>query len=292
MLAALVLLAAAQAPVEEQIDDSLRRFEAAAEVQIALAQLSARLTALGAAATSPLARRLAEDLRDGAASAAVPAFIDALSGRPEAVLPLQVAFRDLATTAAGRIELANALSQLDDTRSWREGILTVATADGAKFDDRLRAASLLAAVEDPAGRDLLRAMADGLSTRPGPEQRMIVDALARVNTPEARACLESAMRDDAAAPGTRLAAAEALVRLGDIDRLAAARSVIARLRPGLTLEEPRVSVDEVPERSRTSPPSPKPQKGQDAEPWGVYKIALGGAALGLAALVILVRRRD
>jgi len=283
-----------QDPVEVQIEEYLHRFEAATEIQLALAQLSARLTALGAAATSPIARRLAEDLRDGMASAAAPALIDALSGRPDAIVPLQAAFRDVATTAAGRIELANALSQLDDTRSWRDGILAVAVGPGSRLEDRLRAVSLLAAADDPQGKEALHALAEGLSARPASEQRQIVDALARVNTPEARASLESAMEDQAVGPGVRLAAAEALVRLGDTSRLPSARKAISALRPALTLEEPRVSIDDVPGRVSpvSTPPRPAPEKREDSGPWGVYKIALGGAAAGLVVLALLFWRRN
>src|SRR5947209_19533500 len=110
-----------QDPFQQQIDDSVRQFDAAAELDQALAVLSAQLVALGTRATNPIARRLAEDLRDGMASSAAPAFIDALIGRPDALAPLQTAFRDATTTAAGRVELAEALLQLDDALSWRAG---------------------------------------------------------------------------------------------------------------------------------------------------------------------------
>src|SRR5690349_18341495 len=93
----LMLLLFLQDPFQQQIDDSIRQFEAAAELDRALTLLSSQLMALGAQATNPIARRLAEDLRDGMASAAAPAFIDALSGRPDALAPLQSAFRDAAT---------------------------------------------------------------------------------------------------------------------------------------------------------------------------------------------------
>src|SRR5437773_1901433 len=101
--------------LEQQIDEYLRQFQAAAELQQGLAHLSSQLTALGAAAANPIARRLADDLRDGMVSASVPALLSALSGRPQALAPLQAAFRDAATSAAGRIELAVALAQLDDS---------------------------------------------------------------------------------------------------------------------------------------------------------------------------------
>lgn len=293
MIAVLLALASVQDPVELQIDEFLRRFEAAAEIQVALARLSARLTALGAAASSPIARRLAEDLRDGMASAAAPALIDALSGRPDAIAPLQAAFRDATTSAAGRVELADALTQLDDTRSWRDGVAAIAADPQAGLDDRLRALGLLLAAEDGRGSEDLQAFATRLPAMTSAEQRRVVNFLARANTPETRAALEAAMGDERLAPGVRLAAAESLSRLGDRSRLAAARGVIARLRPALTLEEPRVSIDDVPGRVSpvSTPPRPS-KKREDAEPWGVYKIALGGAALGMALLVLLARRRN
>ncbi|HLY74489.1 MAG TPA: hypothetical protein VKU80_10265, partial [Planctomycetota bacterium] len=87
----LLLILGFQDPFDQRIDDSLRQFEAASEIDPALSLLSSQLIALGARATNPIARRLADDLRDGMASAAAPAFIDALVGRPEALAPLQEA---------------------------------------------------------------------------------------------------------------------------------------------------------------------------------------------------------
>lgn len=283
-----------QDPVEGEIDEALRRFQAAAEVQLALAQLSARLSALGASATSPLARRLADDLRDGVASAAAPALIDALSGRPDALVPLQLAFRDLATGASGRIELANALSQLDDTSTWREGVAAIAVAPAVSLDDRLRALALLLAAGDPRGQEGLRALLFDLPTRPATDQRRIVDFLAQVNTPEARAALEEVMTQRTLAPEVRIAAAEALIRLGDVGRVDEARRVLAGLRAGLTAEDPKVTLDDVPGRARpVSLPSASPRKiGEDAGPRGVYKIALVGAAAMAVALLLLFRRRN
>src|SRR5262245_29251767 len=141
LLAAVLLLA--QDPFEAQIDEALSRFEAAAELEQALTMLSAQLAALGVQATNPIAQRLAQDLRDGMASAAAPALIDALVGRPDALAPLQSAFRDAGTTAAGRIELADALLHLDDARSWRAGLLAIASDVQASLADRLHASKVL-----------------------------------------------------------------------------------------------------------------------------------------------------
>ena len=62
ILAALLLLT--QEPIQNQIDEAVRQFEAAAQVDQALTLLSSQLLALGAQATNPIARRLAQDLRD------------------------------------------------------------------------------------------------------------------------------------------------------------------------------------------------------------------------------------
>src|SRR5436190_486127 len=131
----LALLLCFQDPVQQQIDESLRQFETADELDRALTLLSAQLLALGAQATNPIARRLAQDLRDGMASSAAPAFIDALVGRPDALAPLQTAFQDATTTAAGRIELAEALLQLDDAMSWRAGLIGIASDERASLAD-------------------------------------------------------------------------------------------------------------------------------------------------------------
>ena len=154
-----------QDPFQQQIDDSIRQFDAAAELDQALAILSAQLVALGTQATNPIARRLALDLRDGMASAAVPAFIDALSGRPDALTPLQTAFRDATTSAAGRVELAEALS-------WRAGILAIAADPEAVLAERLRALKVLAEADDPQVPPLLRSMTDALPGMSEAKQRI------------------------------------------------------------------------------------------------------------------------
>src|SRR5436190_6252355 len=171
----LALLLCFQDPVQQQIDESLRQFETADELDRALTLLSAQLLALGAQATNPIARRLAEDLRDGMASAAAPAFIDALSGRPDALLPLQTAFRDAATSAAGRVELAEALLQLDDAMSWRAGLLAIAGSPAASLTDRLRAGRVLIEAEDPGIAAVLRSLTVNLPDLTEPQQHQVVD---------------------------------------------------------------------------------------------------------------------
>lgn len=293
-MAALLLSLFAAQDVEQQIDDSLRRFEAAVEIQRALAQLSDQLVALGEAATSPIARRLADDLRDGMASAAVPALIDALTDRPEALPELQAAFRNAATSAAGRIALANALAQLDDSMSWRDGIRTIASDPKGGLPDRLRALGLLLMAEDPGAIEEVRTIAKGLPGLGPADQRQVSAFLAGANTPETRELLGGIMENEALPRDLRLSAAEALLRLGDTGRADAARRAIAALRPGLSVEEPRVTVVDAPERRSpvSTPPRPGPKKSEDEGLSVGYKITFGAAAAGLVLLLLVLRRRD
>lgn len=140
---AVLLLAPVQDPVDEQVDAALAEFEAAAEEEEAMALLLAQLEALGEAAATPIARRLADDLRDGMLSAYGPALLDAIDRRPEAIAPLQEAFRDEATSVAGRIELANVLSQLQDEQLWRDELRSIASDPTVEAGDRQRASALL-----------------------------------------------------------------------------------------------------------------------------------------------------
>jgi hypothetical protein len=185
--AAVLLLA--QEPINSQIDEALRQFEAAAQVDQALTLLSSQLLALGAQATNPIARRLAQDLRDGMASAAAPAFIDALIGRPEALGPLQAAFQDATTSAAGRIELAEALLHLDDAISWRAGLLAIAGDDRVVLADRLHASRVLLDADDPKVPEILRGIVDRLPGRTEAEQQQITAFLTALNTPLSRELL-------------------------------------------------------------------------------------------------------
>jgi DNA helicase HerA-like ATPase len=195
-----------QDPFQQQIDDSLRQFEAATEIDQALTLLSAQLMALGAQATNPIARRLAADLRDGMASAAAPAFIDALVGRPDALVPLQTAFRDATTSVTGRIELAEALLQLDDAMSWRAGLLAISTDDRTLLPDRLRALKVLLEAEDPQVPGLLRSLANNLPELPELQQRDVVDFLVAQDTPLTRELLVSIASDDRLSEAVRRSA--------------------------------------------------------------------------------------
>jgi hypothetical protein len=187
LLAAVLLLL--QEPFEAEIDEALGRFEAAAELEQALTMLSAQLASLGAQAANPIAQRLAQDLRDGMASAAAPALIDALVGRPDALAPLQSAFRAAGTTAAGRLSLAEALLQLDDARSWRAGLLSIASDDQGSLADRLHASKVLLEAEDDQAAAILRGIVEALPERSPEEQRKIVDFLRTANTPLTRELL-------------------------------------------------------------------------------------------------------
>lgn len=203
MLALLLLL---QDPVQQQIDESLRQFESAAELEQALSLLSSQLLALGAQATNPIARRLAEDLRDGMASAAAPALIDALSGRPDALLPLQAAFRDAATSAAGRIELAEALLHLDDAMTWRAGLLTIAEDRTYSLRDRLRALRVLVDAGDPGAPGILGSITRSLPELAEPQQREFVEFLIALDTPLSRELLVAIASDGRLPESVRLAA--------------------------------------------------------------------------------------
>jgi hypothetical protein len=260
-----------QDPFQNQIDDALRQFEAAAELDQALTLLSSQLTRLGAQATNPIARRLAEDLRDGMASAAAPAFIDALVGRPDALAPLQSAFRDAATSAAGRIELAEALLQLDDAMSWRAGLLAIAADGRASVRDRLQASKVLLEAEDSQIPVFLHAIVEDLHSRPEAEQRQVVEFLASSNGPLARDLLETIAADE---------------RLGEATR----RS--ARTPSGVHagVEEPQVRILS---RRRRPPPDPAARPGAKKEETGggtlltMPSILAGGVTLVLLVLLVI-----
>ncbi len=134
--------------MEARIEFLLRRYEASEQADQVAAHLTEQLVALGEPAVEPLARRLAEDLRDGVPSDYAEAVIDALWGRPEALAPLRAVFADEATPPAGRIELARALLELMDEATWREGLLAVAADPGFDPADRRRAAEILLGAGD------------------------------------------------------------------------------------------------------------------------------------------------
>jgi len=251
VLAAVLLLG--QEPIQTQIDEALRQFEAAAQVDQALTLLSSQLLNLGVQAANPIARRLAQDLRDGMASAAAPAFIDALIGRPEALAPLQAAFQDATTSAAGRIELAEALLHLDDALSWRAGLLAIAGDDRASLVDRLHAARVLLDAEDPKVPQILRTLVDRLAGWPPAEQQQVADFLAAVNSPFSRELL----------------------------------AVIAAARRGT--DEPNVLVIDDAERRPDPPPPPRPPQKKKETPHETFftmpTILAGGVTVVLLVLL-------
>jgi hypothetical protein len=159
-VAGIVLSLASQEPVEAQVEAILRRFQALALEEQEGARLAEQLAALGGPAVEPLARRLAEDLRDGVATESAQAIQEALEGRPEALVPLRTAFADGATSPAGRIALAETLSGLMDRESWRDGLLAIALDPGIPLEDRRRAAALLAASGDEQILGLLSGLED------------------------------------------------------------------------------------------------------------------------------------
>ncbi len=262
------LLLLLQDPVEQQIDESLRRFEAADEVGEALTLLSSQLTALGARAADPLARRLAAELRDGVASAAAPAFVDALAGRPDALAPLQAAFRDATTSAAGRLSLAEALLQLEDALSWRGGLLAIAGDGKASLPDRLRSVRLLLQAEDPGAPGLLRSLVAELPAAPEARQREVVDFLLSLDGPAARELLRSIAEDR---------------------RLPAAVRASARPRPSAraTPEDPAERVIDASPRRAPPPGAGAVKKRETAEETSITlpTILAGGGTLVLLALL-------
>jgi hypothetical protein len=75
-------------------------------------------------------------------------------------MPLQTAFADGATSPAGRIALARALSGLMDQESWRDGLLGIALDPAVPLEDRRRAAAMLAATGDEQILGLLAGLED------------------------------------------------------------------------------------------------------------------------------------
>lgn len=269
---AAALLLFLQDPLQDQIDDAVRQFEAAEEADQALTLLSSQLIALGAQATNPLARRLARNLREGMASAAAPAFIEALVGRPDALPPLQSAFRDATTRATGRIELAEALLQLDDAMSWRAGLLEIAADATASLTNRLRACRVLLEAEDPRTPAILRSLVDGLARHSEADQCQAVDFLKSLETALSRDLLVTIASDERiSATARRAAEGPAASRAG--------------------AEEPSVGILDGRPRSRPDPASAHTAvKKEETDKTGFLTmptILAGGTTLVLIALLLL-----
>ena len=123
---------------------------------------------------APAAAKQTDLSRDGMLSDYGPALLDVVGGRPEAIEPLQAAFRDEATSIAGRIELANALSQLADEETWREELRAIASDPNVEEGDRRRATDVLESAlsfgpEEP--RASFVDESDAASRRPSPVAR-------------------------------------------------------------------------------------------------------------------------
>lgn len=182
MLAVVLVLGLQQADeLQRQLDEFLRRFQETTQLEAARTLLGAQIAGLGAAALLPVSERLAADLRDGMASPAAEPLLAALMGHPEALAPLQAAFRDGATPAAGRIELAGALVRLMDTMSWRPGLRALLEDRASPWTDRLHAAVLLHDAGegglDPV-LERLAAEADGRSVEDQAALAALLDAFA------------------------------------------------------------------------------------------------------------------
>ncbi len=277
-LLAAVLVSVPQDPLRLQMEEALRRFQAEQDEFRALELLSAQLLALGPAASTLLAARLAEDLRDGAPSAAVPAFVDALVGRPAAREPLQAAFRSAQTLPGGRVELARALLELDDPFTWRDGLLSIAADPGAELDDRLGAAGVLADGGDARVWAPVSELARSLAGRPPVERAAILTFLARTGTPESRALLADAAEDEALSEDVRRAAAELL---------AGRRRAVA--------DEPRVVVEDEPpadaRRAAGAPPRGPKKSGNPEAPFPTMRTAAVVSAAALLALLWVLYRK-
>jgi hypothetical protein len=181
-----------QETADARLAELLRVFEGRGETAD-LDVLADEIDAIGSAVLEPVARRLAEDLRDGLASLAAPALVDVLSARAADVAPLRRAFADPATPAGGRVQIARALADLDDGRTWRPGLRALLDDPKAELDDRLGAAGVLLEAEDGPGLASLRRLAATSTLRPRSERERIHEFLARVNTPETRELLADAL---------------------------------------------------------------------------------------------------
>lgn len=200
----LLLILAANSAWQESADlrlaELLLAFEGRGEAAD-LDVLAAEIDALGVAVLEPVVRRLVEDLRDGVASIAVPALVDVLAVRAADVAPLRAAFADPATSPAGRVQIARALADLDDDRSWRPGLRAILADRGAAIDARLGAAGVLFGAADGPALEPLRALVAELPGLPRADRGRIYAFLARANTPETRVLIDEALEAEDPRPG-------------------------------------------------------------------------------------------
>ncbi len=277
-IAAAFLALSPQEPLRAQLEEALRRFETEQDDLRALDLLSAQLVALGPAASTLIAARLAEDLRDGMSSAAAPAFIDALVGRPAGREALQTAFRSGATTPGGRVELARALLELDDPLSWRDGLLSIAADPAADLADRLAAAGVLVDGGDARVWAPARELVEALAGRPPVERAVILEFLSSAGTPESRDLLADVAGNEALSEEVRRAA---------FDLLEGRRRGVA--------EEPRVIVEDEPSSADAAAGGisrrPPKKRGKEAEPFPTMRTAAVVAAAALLALLWVLKRK-
>jgi hypothetical protein len=295
MVALLMALALIQDPAEEEIRTILRRFESGP---------------VPAAESSELLTRLTQAVERVAAPRGVRAL---LSG----------ALRDERLPAARRLDVAEALFQLEDRETWAADAERLALDAAQSPETRLRAALLLARADHPAAagvaRDLdellfkegtdeaAKALGDHLRSgeaSPG-QQRREIEMLLRLATPAARAALWRSLTDPAFDPGMRLLIAEGLHAAGRIDRVRDAVLALEQVRAADSelasrvdvllkalrgrREEPRETLASAPAHPGASPGSAAPP-GSSVSPNRVNLIVAGVTALLLALLVGFKRR--
>ncbi|HLY74034.1 MAG TPA: hypothetical protein VKU80_07930, partial [Planctomycetota bacterium] len=100
------------------------------------------------------------------------------------------------TSAAGRIELAEALLQLNDAMSWRAGLHSIAVDGKASLNHRLGATRVLLEAGDPGVPGILRSLIKGLPDLSEPQQRDVVEFLLAMDTPLSRDLLARVASDD------------------------------------------------------------------------------------------------
>ena len=295
MVALLMALVLSQDPAEEEIRLILRRFESGPVPAAETPELLTRLTQAVERAAAP---REARSLLSGA-------------------------LRDERLPAARRLDVAEALFQLDDRETWAADAGRVAVDAAQAPETRLRAALLLARADHPAAaavaRDLdeilfkegtdeaARALGDHLAsgeTSPD-QQRREIELLLRLATPAARAGLWRALTDSAFDPGLRLLVAEGLHAAGRLDRARDAILALEQVRaadPDLASrvdvllkalrgrrEEPRETVAR-PDHPDFGPDHSAPPHRSGLTP-GQVNLIVAGATVVLLLLLLGFKRR-
>jgi len=295
MIALLMALAFFQDPAEEEIRVILRRFESGPVPAAETPELLTRLTQAVERAAAP---REARSLLSGA-------------------------LRDERLPAARRLDVAEALFQLEDRESWADDAGRVAVDATQPPETRLRAALLLARADHPAAaavarnldealfkegtEEAARALGDHLASGENTldQKKREVEMLLRLATPAARAGLWRALTDSSFDPGLRLLIAEGLHAAGRLDRARDAILALEQVRaadPELASrvdvllkalrgrrEEPRETVD------RPDPPNSKAAHSARTHPPGLtpgqVNLIVAGATVVLLVLLLGFRRR-